>query len=193
MPGRLPLMQVAVPFFSRPSRARRAAAVLMPACPAMTATVAPAGSADRAAKTATAGLSPAAEERRGGRVRRAVGGAKRPAGNDELLADAHIDVILIDSDNVVDYHDSDIRVGGMMEYSGKVTSAESLGGILQQARMVAGLSQRELARRLGTTQRYIWELESGKPSILMDRLFAAMRETGMQLTATITVPEDKRG
>ena len=80
-----------------------------------------------------------------------------------------------------------------MEYSGNVTSAESLGGILQQARMVAGLSQRELARRLGTTQRYIWELESGKPSILMDRLFAAMRETGMQLTATITVPEDKHG
>jgi len=73
-----------------------------------------------------------------------------------------------------------------MEYTGRVANAESLGRILQQARLLAGLSQRELAQRLGTTQKYVWELESGKPSILMDRLFAAMRETGMELTATIT-------
>jgi transcriptional regulator with XRE-family HTH domain len=79
-----------------------------------------------------------------------------------------------------------------VEYAGKVTSAESLGRILQQARLLTGLSQRELARRLGTTQRYIWELESGKPSIVMDRLFAAMRETGMELTATIK-PRDEDG
>jgi len=80
-----------------------------------------------------------------------------------------------------------------MAYTGKVASAESLGRILQQARLLSGLSQRELARRLGTTQKYIWELEAGKPSILMDRLFAAMRETGMELTATITPGEDTRG
>jgi transcriptional regulator with XRE-family HTH domain len=79
-----------------------------------------------------------------------------------------------------------------MTYTGKVPSAESLGRILQQARMLSGLSQRELARRLGTTQRYIWELEAGKPSIVMDRLFAAMRETGMELTATIA-PRDDHG
>ena len=72
-----------------------------------------------------------------------------------------------------------------MAYTGKVTSAESLGRILQQARLLSGISQRELAARLGTTQRYIWEIEAGKPSIFMDRLFAAMRETGMELTATI--------
>jgi len=70
-------------------------------------------------------------------------------------------------------------------YTGRVSSAESLGRILQQARLLRGLSQRELARRLGTSQRYVWELESGKPSILMDRLFAAMRETGISLTATV--------
>jgi HTH-type transcriptional regulator/antitoxin HipB len=79
-----------------------------------------------------------------------------------------------------------------MAYTGKITSAESLGRILQQARLLAGLSQRELAQRLGTTQKYIWELESGKPSIVMDRLFAAMRETGMELSATIT-PRDEHG
>lgn len=80
-----------------------------------------------------------------------------------------------------------------MDYSGKVTGGKSLGGMLQQARLVSGMSQRELAARIGTTQRYIWELEAGKPSILMDRLFAVIRETGMQLTATITVPESPDG
>lgn len=78
-----------------------------------------------------------------------------------------------------------------MTYTGNVTSPESLGRILQQARLLAGLSQRDLAQRLGTTQKYIWELEAGKPSILMDRLFAAMRETGMELTATITPKHDR--
>lgn len=79
-----------------------------------------------------------------------------------------------------------------MAYTGKVTGPESLGRILQQARMLAGLSQRDLAERLGTTQKYVWELEAGKPSILMDRLFAAMREVNMDLTATIT-PENEHG
>jgi HTH-type transcriptional regulator / antitoxin HipB len=100
---------------------------------------------------------------------------------------------LFDCDIAVIYPDFDMGVGGGMAYTGKVTSAESLGRILQQARLLSGLSQRELARRLGTTQKYIWELEAGKPSILMDRLFAAMRETGMELTATITPPEGTRG
>lgn len=70
-------------------------------------------------------------------------------------------------------------------HSAVVKSPESLGRILQQARLLAGLSQRELAEQLGTTQRYIWEIESGKPSIFVDRLFAMMRETGVELTATI--------
>jgi HTH-type transcriptional regulator / antitoxin HipB len=34
--------------------------------------------------------------------------------------------------------------------------------------------------------RDVFELGAGKPSIGMDRLFAAMRETGMELTATVT-------
>lgn len=77
-----------------------------------------------------------------------------------------------------------------MEFTGKVISAESLGRILQQARLLRGLSQRELAERLGTTQRYIWEIEAGKPSIFMERLFAMMREVDVELSATIRSPEN---
>jgi transcriptional regulator with XRE-family HTH domain len=72
------------------------------------------------------------------------------------------------------------------EYTGKVTGPTTLGRLLQQARALSGLTQRELAAQLGTSQRYIWEIESGKPSIYTDRLFAFMKATGMQLTATIT-------
>ena len=74
----------------------------------------------------------------------------------------------------------------MANYTGKVRGPDSLGRILQQARLLSGLSQRELAARLGTTQKYIWQLETGKQSIMMDRLFAAMREVNMELSATIT-------
>ena len=77
-----------------------------------------------------------------------------------------------------------------MSYTGKVTSPESLGRILQQARLLNGWSQRELAARIGTTQRYIWEIEAGKPSIFVERLFALMRETGTDLTATIDPRSD---
>lgn len=77
-----------------------------------------------------------------------------------------------------------------MSYTGKVTSPESLGRILQQARLLNGWSQRELAARIGTTQRYIWEIEAGKPSIFVERLFALMRETGTELTATVDPRND---
>lgn len=77
-----------------------------------------------------------------------------------------------------------------MEYKGAVTGPESLGRMLQQARLLSGLSQRQLAERLGTSQRYVWEMESGKPSIFTERMFAIMRETGMTLHATI-VPGDQ--
>jgi transcriptional regulator with XRE-family HTH domain len=72
-----------------------------------------------------------------------------------------------------------------MKYQGQVTSPESLGRILQQARLLTGKTQRQLAEELSVSQRYIWELESGKPSIAVRRLFAAMRATGMSLTAEI--------
>lgn len=85
-PGLPSLTRVAVPAFSCASRVCRVAAVLIPACPAITATAAPPGSADNAARTAAAELSPAAGERRGARVCRGVGGAVGRAGAEVLGA-----------------------------------------------------------------------------------------------------------
>lgn len=77
----------------------------------------------------------------------------------------------------------------LMKYHAKIREPEALGRVLQQARLLSGFTQRELAQQLDVSQRYIWELESGKPSIAMNRLFAAMRATGMSLSAEITTKD----
>ncbi|MDP2286966.1 MAG: helix-turn-helix domain-containing protein [Actinomycetota bacterium] len=75
-----------------------------------------------------------------------------------------------------------------MTYRGAVPNSQTLGRILQQARLARGLTQQQVAEELGISQRYVWELEAGKPSLVMTRLFAFMRLTGMTLQAEI--PED---
>lgn len=72
-----------------------------------------------------------------------------------------------------------------MKLRGEIHSPEDLGRMLQQGRLLAGMSQRDLATQIGATQRYVWELESGKPSILMTRLFDALRATGVTLQAEL--------
>ena len=78
-----------------------------------------------------------------------------------------------------------------MALKAKITSQDSLGRVIAQARLLAGLSQRDLAEKLGTTQRYIWELESGKDSALIERLLGALRATGATMTIEIPEPEDE--
>lgn len=70
-----------------------------------------------------------------------------------------------------------------MHYHGVIRDAAALGQMLAQARYAAGLSQREMAARLGVSQRYIWQMESGAPTTFTTRLFQAMAACGMTLTA----------
>lgn len=72
-----------------------------------------------------------------------------------------------------------------MARSGSVTSPQALGRLLQQARLARGLSQQQLAAELGISQAYVSELESGKTSLALLRIFDIMRLTGMTLQATI--------
>ena len=71
----------------------------------------------------------------------------------------------------------------MAQYRGRVRTAEDLGRMLQQSRKLSGRTQHDVARELGISQRYVWDLEAGKPSLAMDRLFAMMQANGMQLYA----------
>ena len=68
-----------------------------------------------------------------------------------------------------------------MAARGEVKGPEGLGRMLQQGRLVNGLTQRDLAERLDTDQKYIWGLESGKNTIVLERIFAIMRETGVRM------------
>lgn len=115
-----------------------------------------------------------------------AGQARRGGGGSSVV------VTLVDYENSVEYRDVHIvvKTGYAMEYTARITSAESLGRVLAQARALNGWSQRDLAERLGTSQRYVWEIEAGKPSIFTERLFAYIRETGTTLTATIREPDE---
>lgn len=67
----------------------------------------------------------------------------------------------------------------------EITSPELLGFALQQGRLVRGASQRQLADQLGIGQKWVWEMEAGKPGLLMERLFAMLDATGVRLWAEI--------
>lgn len=72
-----------------------------------------------------------------------------------------------------------------MKIEGEIKNSQALGLILQQGRLLRGLTQQQLADRLGVSQAYIWQMERGNPTIYTNRLFELMRETGIRLKAEI--------
>ena len=72
-----------------------------------------------------------------------------------------------------------------MALTGTVSSPQALGRLLQQARLSQGLSQQQVAVQLGISQGYVSELESGKTSLALTRIFDIMRLTWMTLQAEI--------
>ncbi|EWT03340.1 DNA-binding protein [Intrasporangium oryzae NRRL B-24470] len=65
----------------------------------------------------------------------------------------------------------------------RIRSATDLGAFLAEVRASSDLTQDEVAERLGISRRYLYEIESGKPSLYTDRLFALLRLYGVTLTA----------
>ena len=65
----------------------------------------------------------------------------------------------------------------------KINNQYSLGQVIQQGRLQREISQRELAKMLGISQKWIWEMEQGKPGLLLDRLFRILDITGITLSA----------
>jgi transcriptional regulator with XRE-family HTH domain len=68
-----------------------------------------------------------------------------------------------------------------------VRDASHLGRMLREGRESQGLTQRELAERLGITQRDVYSMESGSPTKYAHRLFQMMAALG--LTMTVEVPD----
>ena len=81
-----------------------------------------------------------------------------------------------------------------MIVSARIRNAYTLGQIIQQSRLQQGISQRELAGMLGISQKWVWEMEQGKPGLLMDRLFMILEKTGVTLSAEFEakdIPENE--
>ena len=65
---------------------------------------------------------------------------------------------------------------------GRLRSPADVGRAVRHARRELGMSQVELAERLGVSQRWLSELETGKPKILDTRLFDVLAQLGLNLT-----------
>lgn len=65
-------------------------------------------------------------------------------------------------------------------------SQKALGRELARLRFERGLTQGELADALGVTRRYIYELETGRPTLFATRLFELLRELGAHLEVVST-------
>ncbi len=67
-----------------------------------------------------------------------------------------------------------------------VRSPEDLGRAVARLRFAHDLTQEELARNLGISRRYVYEIEAGKPNLYALRLFEILNLLG----ATLTVAQD---
>jgi len=72
---------------------------------------------------------------------------------------------------------------GRMKLTVNIKNSFILGQVIQQSRLQQGFSQRELAKMLGVSQRWVWEMEQGKQGLLMERLFMVLEKTGVTLSA----------
>lgn len=77
----------------------------------------------------------------------------------------------------------------MPTFEGPLRHLGELGDAIRQGREILGMSQRQLAAELGVTQKWVWELEQGKPGLFTQRLFHALRATNVELVARYTVPD----
>ncbi|MDX2026825.1 helix-turn-helix transcriptional regulator [Microcella sp.] len=67
----------------------------------------------------------------------------------------------------------------------EIGSQRDLGALIRTIRERHGYTQRELAAALGTTQRYIFEIEKGLPKRVDDNFYALLGKLGISLIAEV--------
>ncbi len=73
-----------------------------------------------------------------------------------------------------------------------IHTAADLGRLIRQARQARGWTQAELAARCGTGERFIVELENGKPTAQLGKALTAAREVGLKLASHPSGPAASR-
>ena len=63
----------------------------------------------------------------------------------------------------------------------KVTSLADLGAIIQEKRKQAGLSQADFAGLCGVGNRFVSDLENGKPTVQLDKTLQVIQGLGLEL------------
>ena len=64
-----------------------------------------------------------------------------------------------------------------------IEDALQFGAAVASARKALGLTQRELALAINSGERFVVELEAGKPTAQLGKALAAARAVGLRLTA----------
>jgi y4mF family transcriptional regulator len=65
-----------------------------------------------------------------------------------------------------------------------IATAHEFGANLARARKALGLTQRQLALSIGVGERFIVDLEAGKPTAQLGKALAAAKAAGMHLSDT---------
>ena len=68
--------------------------------------------------------------------------------------------------------------------NGMIDNASQFGSAIASARKALGLTQRELALAINSGERFIVDLEAGKPTAQLGKALAAAKAVGLRLTAT---------
>ena len=69
-----------------------------------------------------------------------------------------------------------------------ITNAEDLGRLVRLVRETRNWTQDQLAAALGSSQRYVSELELGKPKRADAEYFRTLSRLGIVLTAEVSIP-----
>jgi y4mF family transcriptional regulator len=64
-----------------------------------------------------------------------------------------------------------------------IRTAEEFGAAVARARKALGLTQRELALAINSGERFIVDLEAGKPTAQLGKALAAAHAVGLRLSA----------
>ncbi|WP_426998442.1 helix-turn-helix domain-containing protein [Pseudarthrobacter sp. N5] len=67
---------------------------------------------------------------------------------------------------------------------GVLRSGRDLGLLVQTIRVQAGLTQAQMVERLDVSQRYLSELETGRPKALNKKLFEIIDMLGIEISFT---------
>ncbi len=63
-----------------------------------------------------------------------------------------------------------------------IETAQQFGATVAQARKALGLTQRELALAINSGERFIVDLEAGKPTAQLGKALAAAKAVGLRLS-----------